>query len=77
MALKIVLTDCETVTANDLDLGVLEKFGEVTYYPETPAELTAARIKDADIVIFDPDNAHTIHAATNLHNCDNSPYEGY
>ena len=32
---------------------------------------------DADIVIFDPDNAHTIHAATNLHNCDNSPYEGY
>lgn len=32
---------------------------------------------DADIVIFDPDAPHAIHAATNLHNCDNSPYEGY
>lgn len=51
MALKIVLTDCETVSANDLDLTVLEKFGEVTYYPETPKELIAQRIKDADIVI--------------------------
>ena len=32
---------------------------------------------DADIVIFDPDAPHTIHMATNLHACDNSPYEGY
>ena len=32
---------------------------------------------DADIVIFDPDAPHAIHAATNLHNGDNSPYEGY
>ena len=32
---------------------------------------------DADIVIFDPDAPHVIRAATNLHNCDNSPYEGY
>ncbi len=32
---------------------------------------------DADIVIFDPDAPHTIRAAANLHNCDNSPYEGY
>lgn len=31
---------------------------------------------DADIVIFDPDRPHTISAKTNLHNCDNSPYEG-
>lgn len=51
MPLKIVLTDCETVTANDLDLSILEKFGEVTYYPETPKELIADRIKDANIVI--------------------------
>ena len=51
MALKIVLTDCETVSANDLDLSVLEKFGEVTYYPDTPKELIAERIKDANIVI--------------------------
>ena len=32
---------------------------------------------DADIVIFDPDDPHVIHTATNLHNCDNSPYEGF
>lgn len=32
---------------------------------------------DADIVIFDPDAPHIIHEATNLHACDNSPYEGY
>ena len=32
---------------------------------------------DADVVVFDPEAPHVIHAATNLHNCDNSPYEGY
>ena len=32
---------------------------------------------DADVVIFDPNAPHFIHAGTNLHNCDNSPYEGY
>lgn len=32
---------------------------------------------DADVVIFDPNAPHVIHAADNLHNCDNSPYEGY
>ena len=52
MKLKIVLTDCDTVSSNnDLDLSILERFGEVTYFPETPANLTAERIKDADIVI--------------------------
>ena len=51
--MKIVLTDCATVVSNsDLDLSRLEAFGEVTYYDETPAELTAERIKDADIVIL-------------------------
>lgn len=32
---------------------------------------------DADIVLFDPNCPHEIHAAANLHHCDNSPYEGY
>ena len=51
--MKIVLTDCATVVSNsDLDLSRLEAFGEVTYYDETPAELTAERIKDADVVIL-------------------------
>ena len=50
--MKIVLTDCSTVVSNgDIDLSVLERFGEVIYYPETAPELTAERIKDADIVI--------------------------
>ncbi len=31
---------------------------------------------DADLVIFDPNAPHTISWKTNLHNCDNSPYEG-
>ncbi len=31
---------------------------------------------DADLVIFDPNAPHTISYKTNLHNCDNSPYEG-
>lgn len=32
---------------------------------------------DADVVLFDPDAPHVIHASDNLHACDNSPYEGY
>ena len=51
--MKIVLTDCATVVSNnDVDLSVLEQFGEVIYYDETPAELTAERIADADVVIL-------------------------
>ena len=43
-------------------------------YPKKGALLPGS---DADIVVFDPNAPHTIHAATNLHRCDNSPYEGY
>ena len=50
--MKIVLTDCDTVAANnDIDLSLFKEFGEVVYYPETTPELTVERIKDADIVI--------------------------
>ena len=52
MSLNIVLTDCSTVNAGDLDLTVLENFGNVTYYEETDAQQTADRIKNADIVII-------------------------
>ncbi len=31
---------------------------------------------DADVVVFDPNDPHTISWKTNLHACDNSPYEG-
>ncbi len=33
--------------------------------------------KDADIVIFDPDEKHVISAKTHHHNCDYSGYEGW
>lgn len=66
--MKIVLTDCATVSANDLDLSVLERFGEVVYYPETSATDTAERIKDADIVILNKTviGKNEIDAAKNL-----------
>ena len=50
--LNIVLTDCNTVTSGDLDLSVLEKFGNVTYYGESLPDEVPERIKDADIVIL-------------------------
>lgn len=31
---------------------------------------------DADVVVFDPNVSYTISYRSNLHNCDNSPYEG-
>lgn len=42
-------------------------------YPKKGALLEGS---DADVVVFDPDCVHTISYRTNLHNCDNSPYEG-
>ena len=68
MKLNIVLTDCATVNAGDLDLSVLEKFGTVTYYEETAPEQTAERIKDADIVIINKTliNKPEIDAAPSL-----------
>ena len=50
--LNIVLTDSATVNAGDLDLTVLEQFGNVTYYKETPQEQVIERIKDANIIIL-------------------------
>lgn len=68
MSLKIVLTDCDTVNAGDLDLTVLERFGEVSYYGETLPEDVCDRIKDADIVIVNKTvlNKQEIDAAPHL-----------
>ena len=52
MSLNIVITDCSTVSSGDLDLSVLEKFGNVTYYGESLPEEIPERIANADIVIL-------------------------
>ncbi len=49
--MKIVITDAGTVSANDLDLSVLQKFGTLVTYDVTSDSLLAERIKDADIVL--------------------------
>lgn len=68
MSLKIVLIDCATVNAGDLDLTVLEKFGDVTYYKETTKDEVCERIKDADIIILNKTviGKKEIDAAPNL-----------
>ena len=68
MSLNIVLTDCSTVSANDLDLTSLERFGNVTYYSETAPEQIAERIKDADVVILNKTvlGKNELDAAKNL-----------
>ena len=47
MSLNIVITDCSTVSSGDLDLSVLEKFGNVTYYGESLPEEIPERIADS------------------------------
>jgi dihydropyrimidinase len=42
-----------------------------------PRKGTIAIGSDADIVIFDPNEKHTISAETHHHNCDYSGYEGW
>lgn len=48
--MKIVLLDSATL-GDDLDISVLEKYGEVSAYNKTSAEEVAERLSDADVVI--------------------------
>ena len=59
---KIVLPDCQTVTNGDLDLSMLERFGQVEYYPLTRRDQLARRITDADAVLCNkaPIDAETL-----------------
>lgn len=52
----------------DVDVSCFEKFGEVVCYPNTTAENTAERVKDADIVIANkaPLNESTLKDAENV-----------
>ena len=48
--MNIVMLDTDTL-GNDLDFSIYEKYGNVTKYGMTLAELAAERVKNADIVI--------------------------
>lgn len=49
--MKIVMTDCQTITKGDLDLSPFDALGEVVIYNLTPKDKIFERIKDADAVI--------------------------
>ncbi len=65
--MKIVVLERNSVGV-DVDVTCLERYGEVTYYPNTVAENTAERVKDADIVIGNkaPMNETTLKDAPNV-----------
>lgn len=49
--MKIVVLDGYTTNPGDLSWDKLKELGEIVIYDRTPVELTAERIKDADIVL--------------------------
>lgn len=49
--MKIVVLDSHAVLSGDMNLDRLNEFGELILYDRTPAELTAARIGDAELAI--------------------------
>ena len=65
--MKIVVTERNSVGL-DIDVSCIEKYGEVTYYPNTTADNTAERVKDADIIIANkaPLNESTLKDAPNV-----------
>lgn len=65
--MKIVVLERNSVGL-DIDLSLFEKYGEVTYYPNTLKEDAAEKVKDADIVIANkaPMNEETLKDAPNI-----------
>lgn len=65
--MKLVVLERNSV-GTDVDVSRYEKFGEVAYYPNTVAENTAERVKDADIIIANkaPMNENTLKDAPNV-----------
>lgn len=65
--MKIVVLERNSVGL-DIDLSLYEKYGEVTYYPNTVKEDTAEKVKDADIIIANkaPMNEETLKEASNV-----------
>ena len=48
---KIVILDGYTLFNTDLSFDALNDYGEVEFYERTPADLTATRIGNAEIVL--------------------------
>ncbi len=65
--MKLVVLERNSV-GTDVDVSCFEAFGEVDYYPNTVAENTAERVKDADIIISNkaPMNETTLKDAPNV-----------
>lgn len=65
--MKLVVLERNSV-GTDVDMGCLEKFGEVVCYPNTVADNAAERVQDADIVIANkaPMNESTLKNAPNV-----------
>ncbi len=65
--MKLVVLERNSV-GTDIDVSCFEKFGEVTYYPNTVADNTAERVVDADIIIANkaPLNETTLKNAPNV-----------
>lgn len=65
--MKLVVLERNSV-GTDVDVSCFEKFGAVDYYPNTVAENTAERVKDADIIISNkaPMNESTLKDAPNV-----------
>lgn len=60
-----------------LEMGKLLSENAAKLFGMFPQKGVLREGSDADIVIFDPNNPHIISVETNLHNCDNSPFEGF
>jgi glycerate dehydrogenase len=65
--MKLVVLERDSV-GTDIDVSCFEKFGEVTYYPNTVAANAAERVRDADIIIVNkaPMNEETLKDAPNV-----------
>ena len=50
--MKIILTETDTISNNDIDFSALQDLGEVTTYPLTPPEEVVPRLRDADAALI-------------------------
>ena len=50
--MKLVILDGHALNPGDLSYDVFKEFGTLEYYERTPANLTAERMRDADIVFL-------------------------